>query len=606
STHPTRLDTADVLLWERLQRTLRDAAAADALRTPSPPVLDLAEFLAEFRDLLASEFREPDAEAAGMIRVLGVEQVRHLDAPVLILVGLTEDSFPRGRSDDCLFPDAERRRLSQAGLPMRHAAQHQQDDLFLFFTLLQRWQRRLVLTYSAINTRGHPTFPSPYVTALRTLFTADSLPVHHEGKLDPIPDATHMLSATDQRLAAWEAARTGRPGWLRTLWEQPSSRSTLVNVAAAVEMAVHRFHTPGFTAYEGRLAVETNRQAVAKRFGVQRQFSATELEAYANCPFRFWLETGLGIEPVSAVEDGTDHRERGSLVHAVLSKLSPDIDAGRAGEELADRFRDLVEDRLQKTVSVTELQRALTRIERQLLDQWAAAYADQCDVYTEQIQIVAEGRWQVLDTEYPFGDVPGAPEDAKARTLSFGETSNRVQVRGRIDRVDVGQYHDRPAFMVIDYKTGRRPRFSEDDVRSGRALQLMLYALAVRRLGLAPADALPFQLGYWCLKETGFQGGVGTRSQQTLKPIDAAAWQTLERLVDEVVPQLAQGIRAGEFVVDNPDEHCTGYCEFRTVCRVNQIRPLADRLVKLRASYETAPTIPEPQPATKPARKGSR
>lgn len=594
------IDVADVALWERLQRTLRDAAAMDARQNPSPPALDLAEFLAEFRDLLASEYREPEQESPGVLRVLSLEQVRHLDAPVLVLVGLTEDSFPRSRGDDCLFPDAERRRLTQAGLPMRSAAQHQQDDLFLFYTLLQRWQQRLLLTYAAVNPRGQPTFPSPYVTAMRSLFTDDSLQVQREGQLDPIPDATHMLTAADQRLAAWEAARTGHPGWLRTVWEQ--SQATSANVVAAVEMAVQRFHTPGFTAYEGRLTVEANRQAVAQRFGVQRQFSATELEAYANCPFRFWLETGLGIEPVAPVEVGTNHRERGSLVHAVLSKLTPEFDAGPSRQALADRFRELVAERLQKTVSATDLQRALTRVERQLLDQWAAAYAEQCGLYADQIAAIADDRWQVLDTEYPFGDVPGATNERKAPPLTFGRSSNQVQVRGRIDRVDVGRIQDRPAFIVIDYKTGRRPKFSEDDVRNGTALQLMLYTIAVRRLGLAPADALPFQLGYWCLKETGFEGGVGRKAKE-LKPIDAAVWETLERLVDDIVPKLAAGIRRGEFVVDNPEEQCTGMCEFRTVCRVNQIRPLQEKLHKVRAEpvLEAAPPIEKA-----PARKSKR
>jgi ATP-dependent helicase/nuclease subunit B len=600
------LDVADLVLWDRLQSTLRDAAAAEAKLTTSPPAMDLAEFVAEFRDLLVREARDPEPEAPGVVRVLDVEQVRHLDVPVLFLVGLTEDNFPSRRGDDCLFPDAERRRLSAAGLSMRHTQLDHQDDLFLFQTLLLQWRQRLVLTYAAVNQRGHPAFPSPYLTALRALFTQESLPIAVEGQLDPIPDPAHMLTSADQRLAAWDAARTGNPGWLRALWEQPPARSASRGVAAAITMAVHRFHTDGFTPYEGRLSVASNQQAIAQRFGPQRQFSATELEAYAHCPFRFWLQTGLGLEAVSPVEAGTDHRERGSLVHAVLSELAPDIAAGQAGEMLADRFRDLVSAQLQHAVTATELQRALTRVERQLLDQWAAAYAEQCAAYAGQIAAVVDDGWQVLETEFPFGDVPGARGENQTPPLTFGADAQRVHVRGRIDRIDVARVLNRPAYIVIDYKTGKRPRFSEDEVRSGQALQLMLYAIAVKRLGLAPVDAVPFQLGYWCLKETGFLGSGGSRTAQDLKPIDATVWQVLEQLVDEVVPRLAAGIRAGEFVVDNPEEHCTGLCEFRTACRVNQIRPLAERLHKFRRTPERSAPKPLQEPSQKTPQKGVR
>jgi ATP-dependent helicase/nuclease subunit B len=613
STDP--LDVDDAQLWDRLQQTLRTAALADEQRTSPPPTLNLAEFLDEFRDLVAGERRDPPPEPPGCLRVLGVEDLRHLNVPVLFLVDLTEESFSRGSDDDCLFTDAERRRLADRGLPLRHRQLHQQDELFLFHTLLSRWQSRLVLTYSAINGRGHPAFPSPYLSAVRGLFTDDSLPLCHEGQLDPVPSAERMLSPADQRLAALDAALRKQPGWWRTVWEQPATIAMATNVSAAVEMAVQRFHTPGFTAYEGRLHSEVNRRNIAQRFGPQRQFSATELEAYAACPFRFWLSTVLGVGAVPDVEEGTDHRERGSLVHAVLSRLSPDLDAGIVGEQLSARFRELVEHRLQRAVTVSELQRALTRVERELLGQWAEAYARQVNEYGVLVSEVAEERWSIVATEYPFGDVPHAPQEATHPTLTVGQGDQQVHIRGRIDRIDVGRYQDRPAFTVIDYKTGRPPSFKQEDVESGRALQLVLYALAVRRLGLAPADAVPFQLGYWCLKETGFQTGMSSRGKG-LKPLDATIWQTLEQLVDEVVPRLATGIRSGEFVVENTHEDCTGMCEFRTVCRVNQIRPLANKLQKFRSGPLTVaappaadepalPPVPESK-AAKPKRKPSR
>ena len=84
-------------------------------------------------------------------------------------------------------------------------------------------------------------------------------------------------------------------------------------------------------------------------------------------------------------------------------------------------------------------------------------------------------------------------------------------------------------------------------------------------------------MGFWGLKEKGFAIGTGGK---TFEALDAPYVQALETILDEVLPRLAEGIRSGRFVVENEDANCTGRCVYRTVCRVNQLRPLADQLGK--------------------------
>ena len=59
-----------------------------------------------------------------------------------------------------------------------------------------------------------------------------------------------------------------------------------------------------------------------------------------------------------------------------------------------------------------------------------------------------------------------------------------------------------------------------------------------------------------------------------LEPLDAAVLQSLEAMLEEVIPKLAAGIRSGMFPVNNEDPDCTTFCAYNTVCRVNQIRAL--------------------------------
>ena len=51
-------------------------------------------------------------------------------------------------------------------------------------------------------------------------------------------------------------------------------------------------------------------------------------------------------------------------------------------------------------------------------------------------------------------------------------------------------------------------------------------------------------------------------------------WRDRTAAILDKVFSLVRGIRAGEFPMASLDEHCTGYCPFKTVCRVNQTRSL--------------------------------
>ena len=439
----------------------------------------------------------------------------------------------------------------------------------------------MTLSFPAVNSKGQPVFASPYLVAMRSLFAESALAVSHEGQLDPVPSFDRALTESDLRLLAISESRAGNPGLFARLCDRTGWLQTGRNVLAAIDVNIQRFHERGFTCYEGRLSSEPNLAALQQRFGARHQFSATELEAYATCPYQFWVEKVLNVDDLVTPEEGTDYAARGSLVHDVLAQLLLE-GLDQPAEQLAARFYLLIEQHLAKRFHETELQRALTRIELRLLKEWGNAFGRQQVEYAGQLKEAWGGGVSSLAPEIPFGSLPGAAAtgDLMAAPLAFGSGDGAVQVRGRIDRVDTGFNAGRRVFNVIDYKTGSPPRAKQPDLETGRSIQLALYALAVRRLELAGLEADPYQMGYWSLKATGFKKGY-QRDSKKLEPMDTGLVDSLEQVLDDVIPQLAQGIRDGKFLVENSDEKCTGYCAYHTTCRVNQIRPLAQKLNKV-------------------------
>jgi ATP-dependent helicase/DNAse subunit B len=261
-------------------------------------------------------------------------------------------------------------------------------------------------------------------------------------------------------------------------------------------------------------------------------------------------------------------------------------------KELAQRFIALVDQHLSRRLHETDLQRTLTEIERRLLAEWGTAFAQQQTAYSTQLQEAWSGSMKPLPPEIPFGNAPGGSDSGIVTDpLTFGTGDSLAQVRGRIDRVDVGILEGGRVFNVIDYKTGNPPRSTIDELNAGRALQLAMYAIAIRRLGIAGDGANPYQLGYWNLKSTGFKRGYQT-DKKNMQPMEQDLIDTLERSLEAVVSQLAMGIRSGKFLVDNSDPHCTSRCSYQTTCRVNQIRSMKTQLNKFADIISNRPEEP--------------
>ena len=171
--------------------------------------------------------------------------------------------------------------------------------------------------------------------------------------------------------------------------------------------------------------------------------------------------------------------------------------------------------------------------------------------------------------------------------LVIGTGPDAVRVGGRIDRIDVGRVDGTTVFTIVDYKTSRSGGKKLDTLESGRTLQIVLYALRDRppRTTSSAATARPWQLGYWYIRETGFATrrlpGKRIKKGDPLPPLDAAVWNSLVATLEQIIPRLVSGIRAGQFPVYNADPTCTSGCPYNTVCRVAQIRSLPDEMQKV-------------------------
>ncbi len=552
--------------------------------------MSLAEFARLLRDLFESQTIVESPAEQGRVRLVEASDVRNLDIPYLFLTGLSEASFPRGRRDDCFYSAAERRdflRKDRSGL---QPSTPQQDEMLLFYSIVTRARRCLTLSYPSVSSSGQPLFPSPYVTAVRDLFYRPAIVPVGQIDLDPVPSRDRVLSTADLRLAATDELHSGRPGLFRTLATSPANETAARGILAAAEMDSFRFEQNGFTPFEGMLQHAPSIARFATKYSPDYQFSATQLERYATCPFRFLMSDVLKLEPNDSIEPEIDPRKRGLSLHRVLA----DLHRAAADQQppaqpdprvLIEALRELVAGEFAVAADIPAYERALQAAELQFAQRFVDLYSTQCEDYRAAVGDGWDEPPAPRFVELTFGDLKdygeSAPQSARsAPCVTFGPDDAPVRVRGRIDRVDVGRRGGKQAFTVIDYKTRWTPRYQFADIEMGLALQLAIYTSAARRSGLLDPEASVFQMAYWTLTLGGCVVGLKGKSK-SLEMLEPELVGDIERTLHDVLPKITERLRAGQFPVINSNPECGKWCPYSMVCRVGQVRSLEVERQKL-------------------------
>lgn len=585
--------------WDLLAGLLKEGATfQDLLMSETSPQIRWQDYA----DWLEEQFRfqslPPRKAEAGEVLILDSSDARHLDVPYLFVLGLHEGSFPGRGDNQPFYSEAERQHWNQLGIRLNNRNWHHREEMQFFYRLATRAQQQLTLSYSYVTSKGGPQYPCSFYQSLRSLFQESALPENFIGSLSPLPEQDQLLTRADCRLRATADMADSKTGLLNWWGEQANWKRSFWSLMSAVRMNQHRFEERGFTTYEGMLLKASNLQALQSHYNPDYTFSASRLESYANCPFRYFLESILKVESLPIPKLSTDHLRRGNLIHDLLFELHSDQwqhlltkHQNDSDQSLSEKYIEILKAKFEKKYRRSDLQLALDEIEVRLLEEWAGLYETQTSQYLEKTEEgwakapvpryreLSFGKRQEQNVTEPDSGL--STEVPELPAVTFGTGKNRVKVEGRIDRIDVGQVEGQEVFNIIDYKTGEPPSVGDQHVMRGTQLQLALYVVAVIRLNLLGEGAVPWLAGYWGIREQGFLPQFKSGSRKGIEPLTEKFLETWEKVLDLLIPHMADCIRGGEFPVHNNDLHCAGRCPYRTVCRVNQVRGLAEPLQKL-------------------------
>jgi len=511
----------------------------------------------------------------GRVRVLSAPAARALSIPYLFLAGLTERSFPVSAREDRLYSEREYHALRGAGLPLVLRAEHNQEEMLLFYELVTRARRRLTLSYPALDARGEPLLASPFLTELERAFGEVGVQRHAETGLSPVPREREPISLRDCRVRAVDDALAGQPDPLAALTRNQPTMASGSNILAGLRLTRERARREEFGLFEGLVRSEKAIGWLAQHFGDAHLWSPSQLELFAQCPFRFFHQQVLGVEPPEELGLQIDHARRGWLLHETLAMVHRRMNAPEAPETtLEEHFATALEELSRSSATGETLAAALAEIDRRVIGGWCEMYGTQHADYgaacTDFETAPAPAHFEVSFGLEQASDDPLST--VQPLVISDGEIT--VRIGGRIDRIDLARRQGRMVFNVIDYKTGFVPTAKKLREFHATSLQLDIYTTVVEDLLLSEREAMPWNAGYWQVRKRGFHQPLSLAVEDQEQIVRSSEWETRRSKLREAVLALVRAVRTGHFPMSSEDEDCTSRCPFRTVCRVHQVRAL--------------------------------
>lgn len=388
-----------------------------------------------------------------------IERTRLNHVKVLIFLGVNEGIVPKSVNQGGIISQYERDAMEEADIALAPGAREQAFiQRFYLYLNMTKPSHQLYLTYSRVDSEGKALRPSYLVRSILRMFP--DMQVQEVGDLEQILDVSTKDAARDYLLSGNRSAE-----WYAL------AKCFMESEDEQVRESCKRILDAFYYQYNHDPISHVLAEAV---YGRKIEGSVTRLESFARCAYSHFLSYGLKLR--EREESGFESVDMGNLYHTAVEIYSKKLaesqyDWFNIPDDTRDDFaQSAMEDAIlaypnlsiYATAENAHMAARMNHIFKQTI--WAL---------TTQVR---KGRFIPNDFEVSFSRADHL--DALQFEL---EQNNRIELRGRIDRLDTCIDENRMYVKVIDYKSGST-KFDLIKLYHGMQLQLVVYMNAAMEL----------------------------------------------------------------------------------------------------------------------------
>ncbi len=492
----------------------------------------------------ASRFNVREKPGYG-VQITTLNEIRGLKFDYLFIAGLTDGDFPTRFSPEIFF----------SGSFAKSELIHQIENRYHFYQSLCSWNKKLYLTLPQ-HKDNTELVESNFLNEFTSLFKVD---LKSENDYEE-----YIFSKEDILINAGKSIASNFTN-INLERELESAEVSLDEIKKVIEINKLRAENPfAGSPYTGSIGNELTSEAKERLSEFkERNYSITQLETYALCPFKYFAERVLRIEPVKEPTEEIEAIELGSLLHDIFfefySRLKKEnIILQNSSDEDFNYAYNLIFKIAEEKISQANFKSPMNFYEKEKIMGINGSKANSILFkFLVEERKNNEGFTPML-FESSFGD-------RQANENSF--EVNGIKLNGKIDRIDIDESNKK--YNVIDYKlSGKKP--SRQDLENGLSLQLPLYLYAAENILLEkfgqnfnPSDAFIYSLKP-STKDFG--------NRQVIKENNASVLigiciDSIKKYVDDIV----EGKFTLSALPDRENKICR-FCGFKPVCRIQDVK----------------------------------
>ena len=408
-----------------------------------------------------------------------VERSRSQKSEVIFIIGINDGVFPSVNNDEGFFGDEDRKFLKSQGMELANGRiENLYEENFNIYKAFTTQENSLYLSYSLQDTSGKSLRPSVIINRIKKMFPnlreesdaikkdyeITNINATYEELLSKIFESTDLKNLDED----WKKVYT-------YFTKNDYWKNKLENDLSALKYT--------------NMPKEISKDMIDKLYGNTLKTSISKLEKYMNCPFSYFLQYGLKLKEKEELK--VQNFDTGSFMHEIIDSffktikeqdiklvnlLNNDKEISKIIEKLVNEVLEngrnyTFKETIKYKVLVTRLKRILSKAIKYIIE--SLVYSD-FNIEGTEIEFNKNGKYKPIEI-----------------TLEDGK---KIEIIGKIDRIDTAKNEDGTYLRIIDYKSSAK-NIDLNEVYAGIQIQLLTYLDAVcSKEDFMPAGVLYFSL----------------------------------------------------------------------------------------------------------------
>ena len=417
----------------------------------------------KFKELLHIGFENSELGKIPLLQdgvILGdTERSRNHQIKVLFIVGMNDGAFPKHSREEGFLNDSDRNFLRENGLSVaKDSTELLYDEQFNIYKTFSTPSEKLFISYCMSDPDGKSIRPSVTLKKIKRLFPELK-------EKSSISNSDYILA--NENIAFEEALKN-----YKDFLDGKEISDEWINI-------ISYFYKKNPFQFENLIsgynytnkAEIINDENLKKLYGNILRTSVSRIETYRKCPFSYHLTYGLKLKERTDLK--LEAIDTGSFMHEVIENFFIKVQkTNKSIKEITEEEAKLI---------VNEIINSVFSESKYYIFNSSAKFR----ILTRKLKnvVLKSILYIIYSLKYssfePFGIEAEFGENAKYKPIVVElDNGNKVEITGKIDRVDIGKIDNNTYVRIIDYKSSVK-KLDLTQVEAGLQIQLITYLDAI-------------------------------------------------------------------------------------------------------------------------------